>query len=86
MKKITGIFDKVDFQQRGYWLIGKSVIGIELILYFWSIKCMIFEIIPFRIENSILDTLSTSVLLIGYILTLRSLFLGSLIECGTKLT
>ncbi|EAS06107.1 DHHC zinc finger protein (macronuclear) [Tetrahymena thermophila SB210] len=76
---------KNPFQVHLYWIMGKFIISIEVLLYILSMKCVLVDIIPKRL-NTYFDFPITCIILMGYLLTFRSLYLASVTDCGTQIT
>ncbi|KAL4482539.1 hypothetical protein ABPG72_005782 [Tetrahymena utriculariae] len=68
-----------------YTIMGKFIILIEFLLYLLSMKCVLVDIIPKRL-TAYFDFPITCIILMGYLLTFRSLYLASTTECGTQIT
>lgn len=72
-----GWFKKsMSLKHRVYWLAGKLIILFQFGILFLTIKCILLDIIPTRINNLYIDMPITCIILLVFLLTLRSFLLA----------
>lgn len=67
-----------------YSFLGVFVLLVEVVLYIFSMKVLLLDVIPIRLVDSYLDFPATCLVLFGYLLTFRSLALAWFTDSETS--